>query len=325
MNYPCADLLLQDPVDPICAEVFKDNGHKLVEKKLSREELLATIGQYDGLVVRSGVKVTEEVCSFASAEGSSSPLSAKSGALSSAAFQTFLPARPVQIIKHGSKLKVIGRAGAGVDNIDTVAATRRGITVMNTPGGNTSAAAELTMSLLMTMARQIPAAVESLKVRRSVAGVRVSHSLSAAFTWGLRSVRRLPVESCSVAHTHFVRALSSSPGLQGGVWDRKTFSKGVELKGKTVGVVGLGMIGTEVARRCQALDMTTIGFDPLMTEEKAAAAGACRRARAFGVSGVQSAVGVLGGPGLQLALWLHARSRNGCNGGERVRLKPAAR
>jgi D-3-phosphoglycerate dehydrogenase len=83
--------------------------------------------------------------------------------------------------------------------------------------------------------------------------------------------------------------------LQGGVWDRKTFSKGVELKGKTVGVVGLGMIGTEVARRCQALDMTTIGFDPLMTEEKAAAAGACGRSRAFGDSGLQSALELRGG------------------------------
>ena len=115
-------------MDPVCAEVFRDNGHKLVEKKMSKEELIATIGMYDGLVVRSGVKVTDE------------------------------------IIKHGTKLKIIGRAGAGVDNIDTVAATRRGITVMNTPGGNTSAAAELTMSLLMNMARQIPAAVQSLKV-----------------------------------------------------------------------------------------------------------------------------------------------------------------
>jgi D-3-phosphoglycerate dehydrogenase len=150
----------------------------------------------------------------------------------------------VQIIKQGTKLRVIGRAGAGVDNIDTVAATRRGIIVMNTPGllkahillrriktpfspsvsagGNTSAAAELTMSLLMSTARQIPAACAALK---------------------------------------------------GGVWDRKTYANGVELKGKTIGVVGLGMIGNEVARRCQALDMVTIGFDPLVTDEKAAASG----------------------------------------------------
>ena len=129
---------------------------------------------------------------------------------------------PQQIIKAGTKLKIIGRAGAGVDNIDTVAATKRGVIVMNTPGGNTSAAAELTLSLMMNMARQIPAACASLKA---------------------------------------------------GGWERKKFGNGVELKGKTVGVVGLGMIGTEVARRCQALDMVTIGFDPLVTEEKAAAVG----------------------------------------------------
>lgn len=128
----------------------------------------------------------------------------------------------LQIIRAGTKLKLIGRAGAGVDNIDTVAATRKGVIVMNTPGGNTSAAAELTLSLLMNAARQIPAACAALK---------------------------------------------------GGVWDRKTYSKGVELKGKTIGIVGLGMIGNEVARRCQALDMTTIGFDPLVTEERAAADG----------------------------------------------------
>lgn len=64
-----------------------------------------------------------------------------------------------------------------------------------------------------------------------------------------------------------------SATLKAGAWERKKFSKGTELKGKTVGVVGLGMIGTEVARRCQALDMKTIGFDPQLSEEKAAAAG----------------------------------------------------
>jgi D-3-phosphoglycerate dehydrogenase len=128
-----------------------------------------------------------------------------------------------QVIKAaGPKLKVIGRAGAGTDNIDTVAATRAGVVVMNTPGGNTSAAAELTMSLMMAAARAIPQACAALK---------------------------------------------------GGVWDRKTFANGVELKGKTVGVVGLGQIGSEVARRCQALDMKVVGFDPLVPEDRLAAAG----------------------------------------------------
>ncbi len=121
-------ILAADPVDASCAQVFLDAGHKLVEKKMNAEELLAAIPAYDGLVVRSGVKVS------------------------------------AAIIEAGKKLKIIGRAGAGVDNIDCVAASRAGVLVMNTPGGNTSAAAELTMSLLMSMARQIPAACSTLKV-----------------------------------------------------------------------------------------------------------------------------------------------------------------
>lgn len=122
------------------------------------------------------------------------------------------------IIQAGTKLKVIGRAGAGLDNIDTAAATARGIIVMNTPGGNTSAAAELTLSLLMSMARQIPQACAALK---------------------------------------------------NGAWERTKFANGRELRGKTIGIIGLGMIGTEVARRCQALDMKIIGFDPQVSTEKA--------------------------------------------------------
>jgi len=144
-------ILAADPVDPSCAQVFADRGHKLVEKKMNAAELLAAIPQYDGLVVRSGVKVS------------------------------------AAIIEAGKKLKVIGRAGAGVDNIDCDAATKCGVVVMNTPGGNTSAASELTVSLLMALARQIPAACASLK---------------------------------------------------NGQWERKKFSDGTELKGKTVGVIG---------------------------------------------------------------------------------------
>lgn len=125
-------ILAADPVDPLYAQVFADNGHKLVEKKMNREQLLEAIPAYDGLVVRSGVKVTDD------------------------------------IIAAGTRLKVIGRAGAGVDNIDCVAATKRGVVVMNTPGGNTAAAAELTLTLLMSLARQIPQACAALKVRAPV-------------------------------------------------------------------------------------------------------------------------------------------------------------
>lgn len=128
-------ILAADPVDALCAQVFADNGHKLVEKKMNREQLLEAIGAFDGLVVRSGVKVTDD------------------------------------ILAAGTRLKVVGRAGAGVDNIDCVAATKRGVVVMNTPGGNTAAAAELTLTLLMSLARQIPQACAALKVRAVGAAV----------------------------------------------------------------------------------------------------------------------------------------------------------
>ena len=105
-----------------------------------------------------------------------------------------------EVIEAAQQLKVIGRAGVGLDNVDVEAASKKGIVVMNTPGGNTSAAAELTISLLMSLARQIPDACAALKA---------------------------------------------------GAWERKKFAGGTELKGKTIGVVGLGMIGTDVARRAR--------------------------------------------------------------------------
>lgn len=127
-----------------------------------------------------------------------------------------------EVLAAANKLKVVGRAGVGVDNIDVGSATQRGVVVMNTPGGNTSAAAELTLTLLMSMARQIPQACADLKK---------------------------------------------------GAWERKKYSGGTELRGKTIGVIGLGMIGTEVARRCKALDMIPVGFDPLADAQAAAEAG----------------------------------------------------
>lgn len=114
-------------------------------------------------------------------------------------------------------MQIVGRAGVGVDNIDQVAATRKGVLVMNTPGGNTQAAAELTMSLLMSLARQIPEAHKSLK---------------------------------------------------GGKWDRKRFM-GTELRGKTVGVIGVGSIGATVAAMCKTLGMQVLAFDPTLSEARA--------------------------------------------------------
>ncbi len=121
------------------------------------------------------------------------------------------------LIERGKKLQIIGRAGTGVDNIDIDAATKRGIMVMNTPGGNTASAAEMTISLLMSLARNVPNAHASMKE---------------------------------------------------GKWDRKKYT-GVEVAGKTIGILGLGHIGRRVAATCQSLGMTTIGFDPLMSNDMA--------------------------------------------------------
>ena len=116
------------------------------------------------------------------------------------------------LLAHAPKLRLIGRAGVGVDNIDTAEATRRGIVVMNTPGANAVAVAELTLGLMISMARSIPRA---------------------------------------------------NSGMHEGRWDKKTL-QGTELRGKTLGIVGLGRIGLEVARRARAFGMTLIGYDPFV-------------------------------------------------------------
>lgn len=118
-------------------------------------------------------------------------------------------------------MKIIGRAGTGIDNIDVASATEKGILVMNTPGGNTRAAAELAITLLMAVARQLPQAVASVKQGR---------------------------------------------------WDRKLYM-GSEVAGKTIGVVGLGRIGREVAEWCQGAGMEVVGFDPVLSKEAAAKEG----------------------------------------------------
>jgi D-3-phosphoglycerate dehydrogenase len=117
------------------------------------------------------------------------------------------------LLEHAPKLRVIGRAGVGVDNIDTAAATKRGIVVMNTPGANAVAVAELTLGLMISMARSIPKANAS---------------------------------------------------LHAGVWDKKSL-QGSELRGKTLGIVGLGRIGLEVARRAAAFGMELIAYDPFLS------------------------------------------------------------
>jgi D-3-phosphoglycerate dehydrogenase len=124
-----------------------------------------------------------------------------------------------QVIEAAPKLRVVGRAGVGVDNVDVEAATQRGVVVMNTPSGNTISTAELTFSMLMALARKIPQAHMSMKA---------------------------------------------------GKWDRKQF-QGVELYNKTLGVLGMGRIGSEVARRAIAFGMRVLAYDPYLALSRAKA------------------------------------------------------
>ncbi|WP_025027721.1 phosphoglycerate dehydrogenase [Caldalkalibacillus mannanilyticus] len=176
-------ILISDPLsdDGIQALIDAPDVEVVRQTGLSEEELIEIIGEYDALVVRSQTKVT--------------------------------PA----IIEHAKKLKVVGRAGVGVDNIDLPAATQHGVVVINAPDGNTISTAEHTFSMLMSLARRIPQAYHKLKNQ---------------------------------------------------VWDRKSFV-GVELNGKTLGIVGLGRIGTEVAKRAKGFNMKVVAFDPYLTPEKA--------------------------------------------------------
>ncbi|MCY0870038.1 MAG: phosphoglycerate dehydrogenase [Firmicutes bacterium] len=129
-----------------------------------------------------------------------------------------------RVIESAERLKVIGRAGVGVDNIDLAAATERGVLVVNAPDGNTIAAAELAFAMLLAVARMIPHADASVRA---------------------------------------------------GAWERKAFV-GVELRGKTLAVIGMGRIGTEVARRAQAFGMTIAAYDPFLTDERASDLGVRR-------------------------------------------------
>ncbi len=173
-------ILVSDHLEQSCIDILRREGFEVDNSPgLAPGDLLETIGGYEGLVVRSATRVTADV------------------------------------IARGTRLQVIGRAGTGVDNIDVNAATRRGILVMNTPGGNTVSAAEHTISLMLALARNIPRAQASL----------------------LR-----------------------------GEWDRKSFT-GTEVQEKTVGVIGLGKIGREVALRCRGLGMHVLGYDPVLSAD----------------------------------------------------------
>jgi len=174
-------ILVAEAISPKGIDVMLEAGFEVdVEIKLTREELLERIGQYDCIIVRSVTKVNEE------------------------------------FYNHATNLKVVGRGGTGVDNIEMAGATKRGIIVVNTPEANIVSAAEHTVGLMLASCRNIPVANNRLK---------------------------------------------------SGVWERAGL-KGVELNGKTVGIVGLGRIGSLVATRLQSFGMKVIAYDPYITDAR---------------------------------------------------------
>ncbi|MFN4244934.1 MAG: phosphoglycerate dehydrogenase [Brevinematia bacterium] len=186
---------MADKVKVFCADGFSKAGLEIlsyyenisvtVREKTSKDELIKEIPEYDVLIVRSATKVDKDV------------------------------------IDAGKRLKIIARAGVGLDTIDVNYATQKGVIVINSPTGNVVSTAEHTIALLFSIARKIP-----------------------------------------FAHISTVN----------GEWDRKSF-RGVELYRKKIGVIGLGKIGTEVAKRCLALGMQVLAYDPFVTEERAGKLG----------------------------------------------------
>ena len=177
-------VLVSDKLSETAVQIFKDRGigvDFLPDVGKDKDKLLEIIGQYDGLAIRSATKVTEKV------------------------------------IEAATNLKVVGRAGIGVDNVDIPAASRRGIIVMNTPFGNSITTAEHAIAMIFAVARQLPEA----------------HASTSA-----------------------------------GKWEKSKFM-GVEITGKTLGLIGCGNIGTIVAQRAIGLKMHVVAFDPFLSAERA--------------------------------------------------------
>jgi D-3-phosphoglycerate dehydrogenase len=180
-------ILVADAVSDACLEVLRAAGLDAEKKTgLTEEQLCAAVADCEGLIVRSAAKVTAKV------------------------------------LAAGRKLKLVGRAGVGVDNIDLAAAAKAGVIVENTPAGNVVSAAEHAIALMFALARHVPAADREMRA---------------------------------------------------GAWPKKGLT-GVELTGKTLGLVGMGRVGSIVARVARALDMTVLAFDPYLDAKKAAALGA---------------------------------------------------
>ncbi len=174
-------VLVSDSIDPVGIEILQQVAQVDIKTGLSEAEIVDIIPEYDAIMLRSGTKVTEP------------------------------------IITAGKELKIIGRAGVGVDNIDVPAATRQGIVVVNSPEGNTIAAAEHALAMMMALARHIPDANQSVKASK---------------------------------------------------WERKRFI-GTEVYKKTLGVIGLGKIGSHVATVAKSMGMKLLAYDPFISQERA--------------------------------------------------------
>lgn len=177
-------ILVADPVSEAGLEVFNSHNGRFqvdVRTKLPPAELAKAVPDADAIIVRSETQITAEILAAA------------------------------------RRVKIVGRAGVGVDNIDVAAASRQGVVVVNVPGGNTISAAEHTMALLLALSRNVPQANASVRA---------------------------------------------------GEWKRSQFV-GTELLGKTLGLIGMGRIGREVAKRCQSFGMSVLGYDPYASADYA--------------------------------------------------------
>ncbi|MEM1578303.1 MAG: phosphoglycerate dehydrogenase [Archaeoglobaceae archaeon] len=175
-------VLVAEQISEEAVEWLRKEGLEVdVKLGLKKDEILDIIHDYDALIVRSQIKVDRD------------------------------------ILERARSLKIIARAGVGVDNIDLETATQKGVIVVNAPGGNTVSTAEHAIALMFAVARKVPQAYLSMKSKK---------------------------------------------------WDRKRFL-GFELRGKTVGIIGLGRVGYEVAKRCKALEMNVIAYDPYISVERA--------------------------------------------------------
>src|SRR4051812_19392388 len=176
------NVLVTDEIDPDGLEILRAAPDLIVDERptMPRDQLRAIIGDYDAFIGRSATQL------------------------------------PAELLSQATKLRVIGRAGVGIDNIDIPAATALGIAVINAPAGNTVSVAELFFGSLISLLRHLPVATRSMRDGR---------------------------------------------------WDRSALL-GTELRGRTLGIVGLGRIGSEVARRARAFEMSVVAYDPYVTDQR---------------------------------------------------------